>query len=119
MIRSVSLPVLMAFSLAVSAETNLGGDILVKGKVGEIREAGPGEAVYQYMCMGSNGPEKCQLATSAVQQMVIVPAQSIIQLVKELPDSILIEELTRRGFTLKQKGTTLPTVQKEEAPGQK
>lgn len=116
MIELITIFILIVLSLTASAETNLGVDILINGKVSEMQEAGPGETVYQHMCMGPNGPEKCQTTSSVDQQIVIVPVKLILGLVRNLPDSILIDELGRRGFTLKQEKTTSPTMQKGDTP---
>lgn len=108
MTRLLTLLILTIFPFTLFSQTILeGGDIKIEGKIGEMKEAGKGETVY--MCMGHNGPEKCQTEINKDQQKLIISSDAIIGLIRELPDFILIDEMKRRGFTLIQKETTSHT----------
>lgn len=120
MTRSTFVLMAMMFSVNLSAQSVIDNSIVVHGKVGQAGEAGRGEIVNQTVRMGPCGVEKSETVSSSSPK-VEVATKVLVELIRGLPDEVLLEELARRGLHPEQKKAAAhpPAVGAGPSPDQK
>lgn len=73
-------------------------DIIIRGNVGEYREAGPGDKVNQHMEIHELGKKYWPTVTNA--PTVAMSAKTMKELLSKLPIDLLIGELAQRGIII-------------------